>query len=437
MAPVAKGAPHICVDTSALPAQDDSSHFLEPSEGIVDGSMDDNEFPEGGSGPSSASLCSSPRTSSNASFCSSSFSSDSLSEREVLHFNPDQYLMMHKKALAERAKYGHSGPRMKLLYRYWCEFLLYNFNDAMYRSFLVLAQEDAAQGSLHGLRLLFSFFKKRLASCFDAEQFCEFEQLAHRYHDYMDYEYGIRCLLELLTMGTSEVVTASGCTLSAMTVSLLEAWGRYVESCSNQSNLAPETGSDEARVKLHKQLAEKRKKRSKAGTRGIQGQAGAGGDEATAGFARGHIAGAVGEEDAGGQQLGGTAWEGCQEEVVATGGLKGGKEQGQGQGQVEAVGEAEGRSEEVQERRKERRPGVGRGVVCRSEGRGAKSLGGYIQQQLLQQQQQQQQRIPLMAMQKKMLRAKALPWMPQAQPRSSSHPEAQRLPDRLGERLGN
>lgn len=44
-----------------------------------------------------------------------------------------------------------------------------------------------------------------IPSCCVSEQFTEFEALAHRYHDYMDYEHGIRCLLELLTMGTAEV----------------------------------------------------------------------------------------------------------------------------------------------------------------------------------------------------------------------------------------
>ena len=56
-----------------------------------------------------------------------------------------------------------------------------------------------------GCTCLTTCFPTALPSCRVSEQFTEFEALAHRYHDYMDYEHGIRCLLELLTMGTAEV----------------------------------------------------------------------------------------------------------------------------------------------------------------------------------------------------------------------------------------
>jgi len=138
---------------------------------------------------------------------------------------------------------------------YWMDFLQDNFNDAMFQSFVKLAQEDAAQGETHGLCCLFKYFKRALMTSFEAEHYVEFEQLAHRYHDYMDFDFGIRCLVELLTMGGQEAASAAGHTLAPVTIVLLEAW---------QAHVALANASMDPRQKLHKQLAEKRKSRSKA-----------------------------------------------------------------------------------------------------------------------------------------------------------------------------
>lgn len=234
----------------------------------------------------------------------------SLSEKEYITFSPAQYLKMHKQALAERARLGSSSRRMKSLYRwvmgredkgnvkmstvsfllpvpvcalnhgyhvwfsrvwyasespmlnllsYWMDFLQDNFNDAMFQSFVTFAQEDAAQGDTQGLCYLFKYFKKALMISFEAEHYVEFEQLAHRYHDYMDFDYGIRCLVELLTMGGQEAASAVGHTLAPATIVLLEAWQAHMD---RQAALDKE--SVDPRLKLHKHLAEKRKSRSKA-----------------------------------------------------------------------------------------------------------------------------------------------------------------------------
>ena len=165
----------------------------------------------------------------------------------------------------------------------------------MYSSFLKLAQEDAAHGEMQGLRCLFKYFKKTLSACFEpggpspawipvrdtnrpdclhvhadfsvsylhphvcAEHYLEFEQLAHRYLDYLDYDYGIRCLLELLTMGGAAAAASAGHPLAPATVALLEAWQQHMDMCA-----ALGTAAEDPRLRLHKHLADKRKGRSKA-----------------------------------------------------------------------------------------------------------------------------------------------------------------------------
>eukprot|EP00955_Chlamydomonas_euryale_P052566 355198-Chlamydomonas_euryale.AAC.2 len=97
----------------------------------------------------------------------------------------------------------------------------------MYRSFVLLAQEDTTQGQTYGLCCLFSFFKRRLAVRFDAAHLATFQDLAHRYYDYLSFDYGVRCLLEALTMGLHAAADAAGVGLDPLTLSMLSAWEQY------------------------------------------------------------------------------------------------------------------------------------------------------------------------------------------------------------------
>ncbi len=144
-----------------------------------------------GSSPSAVSrseLCSSV---SQSSLSSAQLSDSSIaSDRESALFNPQDYLKFHKEALLDREQVGSTCTRMRVLYRsvsrpmrrqqplsdtacrhaprYWTNFLVNNFNEAMYKSFVVLAQEDAAgAGDLFGLRQLFKFYSRTLSESFD------------------------------------------------------------------------------------------------------------------------------------------------------------------------------------------------------------------------------------------------------------------------------
>jgi hypothetical protein len=54
-----------------------------------------------------------------------------------------------------------------------------------------LAEEDAAEGHTFGLSALFSFYKSALLEAWDAELYKQFEEMALRYADYLDYQDGV------------------------------------------------------------------------------------------------------------------------------------------------------------------------------------------------------------------------------------------------------
>ena len=49
----------------------------------------------------------------------------------------------------------------------------------------------------------------------------------------MNFDFGIRCLIELLTMGGSDAAAAAGHELAPSTLDLLEAWQQHVDMCSS------------------------------------------------------------------------------------------------------------------------------------------------------------------------------------------------------------
>lgn len=113
------------------------------------------------------------------------------------------------------------------LYRFWGQSLLHKFNEPMYRSFVLLAQEDTTQGQIYGLKCLFRFLRNRLLVHLDAAQLHEFEDLAHRYYDYINCDFGVRCLLEALTMGVEQTAASADVALGPLTVEMLNAWKQY------------------------------------------------------------------------------------------------------------------------------------------------------------------------------------------------------------------
>ncbi|KAG1665065.1 hypothetical protein FOA52_012484 [Chlamydomonas sp. UWO 241] len=182
-----------------------------------------------------------------------------------------------REALLERAKHCISGPRMRELFKHWSTSLVYSFNDDIYRSFVLLAQEDTTrQGQTYGLRALFKFYRERLSLHFDARHLAEFEDLAHRYFDYMGIDCGVRCLLEALTVGgVARAAAEAGVVLDPLTAQLLGAWDAFGRTWEDEgsdgggggggSELAP--GSDDAaqhaRDRLRASLAEMRRQRQR------------------------------------------------------------------------------------------------------------------------------------------------------------------------------
>mmetsp|Transcript_37939 Transcript_37939/g.84519 ORF Transcript_37939/g.84519 Transcript_37939/m.84519 type:complete len:322 (+) Transcript_37939:393-1358(+) len=137
-------------------------------------------------------------------------------------FNPTEYLNMHKAAVEERLRKGPLSKRMLKLYRYWCVFLRDNYNDAMYRSFKRFAEEDASCGHLAGMKCLFSFLEATVSERFDKDLFTEFEDLAHRYHDYLGYPCGVTCLRTFLLNGGAAEAAAAGMSLHPDSVVLMD-----------------------------------------------------------------------------------------------------------------------------------------------------------------------------------------------------------------------
>jgi len=307
-------------------------------------------------GGSVVSMGSSPPSLSLSSCSVSSDGGSSKSDREGYVFNPANYLKFHKDALVQRMNMGIRCPKMKMLYRYWGRFLVDNFNEAMHKSFMVLAQEDAAQGDVYGLNNLFKFFQRYLSVDFDSELFRDCEQLAHRYHDYMGYEFGIKCLISILTLGGKEAAAAAGYGLSDATEDLLSAWQQHVQMCASLS-----VSGDDPRRKLHRKLAEKRKKRSKA--KGNMGQSGSVTPK--------------------------------QEMSISNTGARGSPMTEQPRGHCKSGGSADGKSVQRPPR--------------------------YVQKK-------ERQGMPLV---------KTPPWMQQVEPQEPPSPGLDRLPDRLGDLLGD
>ncbi len=80
-------------------------------------------------------------------------------------------------------------------------------------------------------------------------------------------------------MGGAEAAAAAGYTLSPATESVLAAWRHHVEACTAMASAA-----EDPRRKLHKQLADKRKQRTKAkAVRAEAASAAAEGEVVTAG----------------------------------------------------------------------------------------------------------------------------------------------------------
>ncbi len=58
----------------------------------------------------------------------------------------------------------------------------------------------------------------------------DFERIAHRHHDYLGVDLGVRCLLDLLTEhGGEAAASAAGVALDPMTTSLLEAYKEHLQ----------------------------------------------------------------------------------------------------------------------------------------------------------------------------------------------------------------
>ena len=178
----------------------------------------------------------------------------------------------------------------------------------------------------------------------------------------MSFDYGTRCLVELLTMGGAEAAAAAGHALSPCTVELLEAWQHHVDVCAMMADQ-----SEDPRLKLHKQLAEKRKSRSKA----RRSRSAKEGDGTL-------MAAVEGEAPVDGSAPASPAPQ----------------RKGQAKGQQVPRGASPN-------------PGAQRPPKC------------------------------VQKLDRGVLRAKAQPFMPQAQPQKSLSPQARGLPDRLGDFLGN
>lgn len=182
--------------------------------------------------------------SSNASTESSTSTMDSLLDMSII--DPFKYLHLHKQAVEERSE-GRC-ERMQSLYRFWSIWLPANFSGGIYKSFLQLAQEDAA-AAVHpnflGLSCLFSFFLTFLSAQ---------DSLALSTLDYMGLDLGVKCLLEYLSIPEHEYqLLLSGVVLSPSTLSLLEGARKQQQ----------EEAEADPHERLHQRLAEKKSMKSK------------------------------------------------------------------------------------------------------------------------------------------------------------------------------
>lgn len=182
-------------------------------------------------------------------------------KEEEQDFNPERYLLWHKRVLLHRARVGSGrSHEMQRLYNFWSQFLIDNFNDAMYQAFKRYAEEDASAGHTFGLTCLFHFFFRFLSQDFETEIYKDFETLALKYQDYLGVEEGMDCLCHFLA-GVSaaqgqQLVSTKQCLSTASSCGTPSAADSTPTSVSAGMLLVPPGLTREAGVEVDSRVLE-------------------------------------------------------------------------------------------------------------------------------------------------------------------------------------